>query len=232
MSISNVVLNFIFARDFVKITRDQDTKLRLLVAARRVFAEHGLKNATVRDICELAGANVAAVSYHFGGKEELYVAVLQAYMQDMQNLYPRDEGVTAQSGPEERLRAYIRSFLLQTLGDGDPVNDGLGRLLTREFIEPSRHFGELFDRQCRPTHEYLLGIVRQCLPGADETTVSRAASSIIGQCVLFDFAGEAIVRMNPELALGAGNIEALTDFIMEFSLGGLERLRMKQRQAA
>lgn len=216
----------------MKIPRDQDTKLRLLAAARKVFAEHGLKNATVRDICELAGANVAAVSYHFGGKEELYVAVLQAYMQDMQELYPRDAGVTPQGGPVERLRAYVKSFLLQTLGDGDPVNDGLGRLLTREFIEPSSHFGELFERQCRPTHEYLLSILRDYLPGADETTVSRAASSIIGQCVLFDFAGEAIMRMNPELVLKAGNIEALTDFIMEFSIGGLERLRSRQLKVA
>lgn len=216
----------------MKIPRDLDTKLRLLAAARRVFAEHGLKNATVRDICELAGANVASVSYHFGGKEELYVAVLQAYMQDMEKLYPRDEGVTPQNTPQERLRAYVRSFLLQTLGDGDPVNDGLGRLLTREFIEPTRYFGELFERQCRPTHDYLLELVRELLPDADETTVSRAGSSIIGQCVLFDFAGEAIVRMNPELVLKAGNIEALTDFIMEFSLGGLERLRAAQRQAA
>lgn len=216
----------------MKIPRDQDTKLRLLWAARRVFAEHGLKNATVRDICELAEANVAAVSYHFGGKEELYVAVLQAYMQDMQNLYPRDEGVSPQSGPKERLRAYIRSFLRQTLGDGDPVNDGLGRLLTREFVEPSRHFSELFDRQCRPIHEYLLAVLRDYLPGADETIVSHAASSVIGQCVLFDFAGEAITRMSPELELKAGNIEALTDFIMEFSLGGLDRLRTRQSQAA
>lgn len=216
----------------MKIPRDQDTKLRLLAAARLVFAEHGLKNATVREICDKAGANVAAVSYHFGGKGELYVAVLQAYMQEMHQLYPIDAGVNAQSGSAERLRAYVKSFLLQTLGDGDPVNDGLGRLLTREFIEPSSHFGELFEQHCRPTHEYLLEILRDYLPGADETTVSRAASSVIGQCVLFDFAGEAIMRMNPELALKAGNIEALTDFIMDFSLGGLDRLRSRQLKVA
>lgn len=209
----------------MKIQKDGDTKQRLLQAARRVFSGQGLQSATVREICDLAEANVAAVSYHFGGKEELYVAVLHDYIQDMERRYPRDAGVTAQSTPEERLRAYLRSFLQQSLGDGDPVTEGLGRLVTREFVEPSRHFHEIFERHCRPAHNLLLDIVRRFLPGADETTVTRAASSIIGQAVLFDFAKDAIPLMTPELELKAGNIEALTDFIMEFSLGGLERLR-------
>jgi Transcriptional regulator len=194
-------------------------------AGRKIFAEHGRENATIRDICNLAGANVAAVNYHYGGKERLYVAILQDYIQRENERHPRDEGITPESSPKERLRAYLRSFLLQTLGDGDPVDDRLGKLVTQEFIEPSQYFGEIFDRHCRPTHNMLLDIVRQMLPGHDELTVSRCASSIIGQCVLFDFAKEAISRMNPELVLQAGNIEGITDFIMEFSLGGIDRIK-------
>lgn len=206
-------------------TQESSTKARLLHAGRKVFAENGLKNATIRDICGMAGANVASVNYHFGGKEKLYVAVLQDYMEQENRRNPRDMGVTCASPPEDRLRAYVRSFLLQALGDGTPENERLGKLLTQEFIEPSQHFGELFERHCRPTHNLLLDIVRTALPGADETVVTRCASSIIGQCVLFDFAKEGMRRMNPALALEPGNIDEITDFIMQFSLGGLERLR-------
>ena len=209
---------------YMAAPQELGTKARLLQAARKVFSEHGLENATIREICSLAGANVAAVNYHFGNKEKLYTAVLQDYIQRENERHPRDEGVTPQSEPKDRLRAYVRSFLLQTLGDGDQENERLGKLLTQEFIEPSQYFGEIFERNCRPTHNLLLDIVRQLLPGHDETTVSRSASSIIGQCVLFDFAKEAISRMNPELVLQAGNIEDCTDFIMEFSLGGIARL--------
>lgn len=205
------------------------TKARLLQAGRKVFAENGLKNATIRDICSMANANVASVNYHFGGKEKLYVAVLQDYIERENRRHPRDLGVTPQSPPEERLRVYVRSFLLQTLGDGIAENERLGKLLTQEFIEPSQHFGEIFERFCRPTHNLLLDIVRQMLPEAEETTVSRCASSIIGQCVLFDFAKEAITRMNPDLALKASNIENITDSIMQFSLGGIERIRALQQ---
>lgn len=205
------------------------TKARLLQAGRKIFAQNGLKNATVRDICSQAGANVASVNYHFGGKEKLYVAVLQDYIERQNKQHPRDLGVTPESPPEERLRAYVRSFLLQTLGDELPENERLGKLLTQEFIEPSTHFGEIFERFCRPTHNLLLEIVRRLLPGESESTVSRCASSIIGQCVLFDFAKEAITRMNPELTLKASNIENCTDFIMQFSLGGIERIRAGNR---
>lgn len=223
----NVHLNVCTEGEMSNAT-DAGTKNRLRAAGRKVFAEHGLQNATVREICDLAGANVAAVSYHFGSKEKLYLAVLQDYIEHENRRNPREQGITPQSTPEERLRAYVRSFLLQTLGDGDPVNERLGRLLTLEFIEPSQYFGEIFERHCRPTHNLLLEIVRNMLPGADALDASRCASSIISQCVLFDFAKEAITRMSPELELKASNIESITDFIMEFSLGGIERLKSRQ----
>ncbi len=205
--------------------QENGTKARLLQAGRKIFAENGLENATVRDICSQAGANVAAVNYHFGGKERLYVAVLQDYIERENERHPRDVGVSQDSPPEDRLRAYLRSFLLQTLGDGTPENERLGKLLTQEFIEPSQYFGEIFDKHCRPTQNMLLDIVRQMLDGADEISVLRCASSIIGQCVLFDVAKEAISRMNPELALKAGNIENIVDFILDFSLGGIQRIK-------
>lgn len=205
--------------------QEANTKARLLQAGRKVFADNGLKNATIRDICTMAGANVASVNYHFGGKEKLYVAVLQDYIERENRRHPRDLNTTPESTPEERLRAYVRSFLLQTLGDGIVENERLGKLLTQEFIEPSQHFGEIFEQFCRPTHNLLLDIVRRMLPEAEDTAVSRCASSIIGQCVLFDFAKEAITRMDPALALKASNIEHITDFIMQFSLGGIERIR-------
>ena len=55
---------------------EQSTKKRLIEAAGSLFADKGFKETTVRDICEQAGANVAAVNYHFGDKEKLYGEVI------------------------------------------------------------------------------------------------------------------------------------------------------------
>lgn len=204
--------------------QENGTKARLLHAGRKVFAEHGLENATVRDICSQAGANVAAVNYHFGGKERLYSAVLQDYIELENERHPRDAGVTKDSSPKDRLRAYLRSFLLQILGDGTPDNERLGKLVTQEFIEPSQYFGEIFERHCRPAQNLLLEIVREMLPDADEITILRCTSSITGQCVLYNVAKEAINRMSPELALKSDNIENIVDFILNFSLGGIHNV--------
>ena len=55
----------------------QGTRERILDAALDLFGERGLTGTTVRDIAARAKVNVAAISYHFGGKDELYRAVAE-----------------------------------------------------------------------------------------------------------------------------------------------------------
>ncbi|WP_432744954.1 TetR family transcriptional regulator [Streptomyces sp. JH002] len=52
-----------------------DTRTKILDAAERLFAEHGYRGTSVRAITDLAGANLAAVGYHFGSKAELLAEV-------------------------------------------------------------------------------------------------------------------------------------------------------------
>src|SRR3954463_8147464 len=54
-----------------------DTKTRILDVAEELFGEQGLDRVSVRDITEAAKVNIASVSYHFGGKEELIAAVFE-----------------------------------------------------------------------------------------------------------------------------------------------------------
>jgi AcrR family transcriptional regulator len=54
-----------------------DTRTQLLDAAERLFAERGYRGTSVRAITDLAGANLAAVGYHFGSKAELLAAVVR-----------------------------------------------------------------------------------------------------------------------------------------------------------
>lgn len=56
---------------------NSNTRERLTQAASQLFATHGYRGAPVRDICNLARVNPGAVSYHFGGKRQLYRAVLR-----------------------------------------------------------------------------------------------------------------------------------------------------------
>jgi TetR/AcrR family transcriptional regulator, regulator of cefoperazone and chloramphenicol sensitivity len=208
---------------------DSGTKERLLTAATRVFADRGFKETTVREICALAGANLAAVNYHFGSKDKLYTAVLGDFLASAFSRFPIDVGVGPGSPPEDRLKAYIRGFLYRMLGDGDPLYEKLGKLLMAEILEPSEHFDAMSERYIGPTYEALLRIICDLLPGAGEDIVHRCAASIVGQCLLFDHAKGIIQRMCPELALEADSLEKAAGFIAEFSLGGIARLRLAER---
>jgi AcrR family transcriptional regulator len=57
--------------------KPQATRERLIAAAETLFAERGVTGASLRDITSRAGANLAAVNYHFGSKEGLLRAVLE-----------------------------------------------------------------------------------------------------------------------------------------------------------
>src|SRR5262245_8855220 len=95
-----------------------ETRQRLLEAAGEVFADVGFRNATVRDICQRARANVAAVNYHFGDKESLYAEVLRYAFRFAMEKYPPSMGLAADATVEQRLHAFVKSFLLRILDVG------------------------------------------------------------------------------------------------------------------
>ena len=54
-----------------------DTKEKILKAARELFALKGLKGASVREIASLAEVNIASLNYHFSSKEKLFLQVIE-----------------------------------------------------------------------------------------------------------------------------------------------------------
>ena len=58
---------------------------RILKVAEKLFAEKGFKDTSIRDITAEAQCNLAAVNYHFGGKENLYIKVFQRHLDMMRD---------------------------------------------------------------------------------------------------------------------------------------------------
>ncbi|EHC54068.1 Transcriptional regulator YbiH, TetR family [Salmonella enterica subsp. enterica serovar Hvittingfoss str. A4-620] len=68
-------------------TKGEQAKSQLIAAALAQFGEYGLhattrdiaaeRNNIYRDIAALAGQNIAAITYYFGSKEDLYLACAQ-----------------------------------------------------------------------------------------------------------------------------------------------------------
>lgn len=202
---------------------DTGTKARLLEAGRVIFAQHGPEKARVRDICAMAGTNVAAVNYHFGSKERLYMTVLSVNLGMNKERHPLDVGITAESTPEERLRAFINGMLHHFL-DEDEISARLGRLVLQEALEPSEHFKEIVDQHFRPCNLMLRDIVMEFMPGAPNEVVARCTSNIVSQFVMYRFHRQVRESLGPEFSLGNETFDVVADAIYELSLGGIQRL--------
>ena len=74
----------------------QEKRQQLLLSAGEVFAARGFRNATLAEICRKARANNAAVNYHFGSKETLYVESWRFAFERSLRTYPPDGGVPAE----------------------------------------------------------------------------------------------------------------------------------------
>jgi AcrR family transcriptional regulator len=200
----------------------EQTHMRLLQAAGKVFAEQGYEGATVRDICALADVNVAAVNYHFGDKFGLYTAVLKNAL-----LADADPKVFNHlndcKSPEEALRFQIRTLLREAYGRDLPCLHI--RLMTQELARPSAALDRVVDEIIRPRYARLRETISSIihLP-PDHDKVRLCAHSIVGQIVHYVQAAPVISRVWPELQLNSERIEQIADHIAEFSLCSLHVL--------
>jgi len=203
------------------------TRERIIDAAGELFAAHGFRGTTVRDICSQAGVNVAAVNYHFGDKEALYGEVLRHLHQGSVCAYPIDMGVATDSTPEERLTAFVRSFLHRLLDEGRPAWHG--KLMAMEMADPTPALDDLVEQSILPMFKALEEILRDLLgPDAPQAEIEQCGGSVIGQCLHYKHARPVIVRMGLWRLEGLEQVAALADHIVQFSLGGITRLRAQR----
>jgi TetR/AcrR family transcriptional regulator, regulator of cefoperazone and chloramphenicol sensitivity len=201
-----------------------DTRSRLLEAAGEAFAELGFQNTTVREICGRAGANIAAVHYHFGDKEALYEAVLEFTARQALAEFPIGGGVGADATPAEKLGAFVRNYLERLLNEGRPA--WFGRVLAREMAEPTRALDRLAETFARPQFLRLREIVTELLgPAATEQSVRWCAFSVVGQCLFHKHARPMIARLVPEQGYNPADRAQIAAHITAFSLGAIAALR-------
>ena len=202
------------------------TEKRLLEAAGEIFAEHGYRAATVRQICEKARANIASVNYHFGDKEGLYMAALRSVHRASAEKYPANLGVSPATPPQQKLRVYVRSLLLRIFDEGRP--GWHTKIMMREMLEPTRALDLLVEEGARPLHQKLFSIVRELLgSAADDEVVRLSALSIVSQCVYYRRARPVITRLYPQQRYDSKEVERLTEHITQFSLLAIEGLCKK-----
>jgi AcrR family transcriptional regulator len=199
------------------------TRQQLLEAAGAVFAERGFRNTTVREICQRAGANIAAVNYHFGDKEKLYAEVFRYSQERAHERYPLLPEAGALS-PEKKLGVFVRSLLQRVFDKGE--SSWHSQLMLREMIEPTAALDLIVAEKIRPMSEQLRGLVAELLGcRVSDERVRLCGFSVVSQCVFYCHCHSVVARLDPEKSFGADTLEQLTEHITAFSLAGLKPFR-------
>jgi len=201
----------------LELTRD-----KLIDAAGHVFAERGYRAATIREICRLAGANVAAVNYTFGDKMGLYTEVLRHSVRAA-----RTAAMTAalddSRTPEDVIRGVIRARLRSLCQEERP--DWQIRLVMHEFSHPTAAMGRVVDEGMRPIFERVRKAVGDIigLP-VDHETTNLSVNSIVGQILFYTFSKPVLARLQPDLKLTPHKLDRIADHIADFSFAYLKKV--------
>jgi AcrR family transcriptional regulator len=200
------------------------TPKSLLAAASEVFAEKGYRDATIAEICEQARANIAAVNYHFGDKETLYIEAWRHCFSESIKAHPPDGGVSDDAPPQERLRGSVAALLHRI---ADEVNREF-LIVQKELANPTGLLNEVMREELQPLQERMESLVRELLgPHASDIQVRFCEISIISQCInpMLVRRGRGGKREGKGGPPGIDDIEAYSNHVVKFSLAGIRAIR-------
>ncbi len=213
------------------VTRD-----RLIDAAGAVFAERGYRGATMREIAERSGANLAAAHYHFGSKQDLYRDVVRAHFERLDRRLAEsgtvDSAATARLSRDqliELLRARVRTMLESFLDEGSVH----ATLMQRELADPSETLPLIVRRWIDPLRQDLVLLLQRLSPKLSEDRLQLCARSLMGQVIFYSTHRPALLLMMRRRAYPPGFAEQIAEHVVAFTLGGLsgvESVRPRTRK--
>jgi len=202
-----------------ELTRD-----RLLNEAEDLFAQRGYHAVSVREITKAAASNLAAVNYHFGNKQNLYLEVFRSRWlpraSRIQQSFRQSLQKDASPTPKMVVQSLARAFL-----EGPMSTDERTRhlkLISGELAQPTEAFDLVVEQVFRPLFGNLLEDLRKAMPDSiDEKQMVLNVFSILSMVLYFNFARPLITRFVG--GRQGDDLETrLVDHIVQFSLNGVD----------
>jgi AcrR family transcriptional regulator len=182
--------------------RGAETRQRLIHSALEVFGEYGFDGASTRMLAERAGANLAAIPYHFGSKEGLYRAaaeyVVDFSKREMQPIIDRIESMAMERKVSRRAASELLEELLQRFSSlviGSPEADSWAGFIMREQLHPGAAFEILFEglmKKLIDAASRMLAITLRMRP--DDPRLMITTQTVLGQIVIFRSGRAAVLR--------------------------------------
>ncbi|MFO8058268.1 MAG: CerR family C-terminal domain-containing protein [bacterium] len=204
------------------------TSERLINAAGELFAEKGFKETTVREICEKAGANLAAVNYYFRDKENLYQEVLSSVVSKMADKSFLDIMEDAETSYRHKIYLFVKTFLSRRFDPDAP--HWHFELIARQMVEAPESVKSKGSENIRTHYRILYDMLFEFFGHkASSSLVHKCILSIMGQYLVYimmyhphsPMPEDLKVEMTPQ------EIEERARHVADFSIGALEKIKQE-----
>lgn len=214
-------------REDGRVARGASTRANLLDAGVRIFAARGFSDVTTRELADAAGANQAAILYHFGSKEGLYLAVAEHVAQrartalhDALTPPPGSTASRAERAPLDALHEVLRALtrgLIAMAADG-----AFADFIVREQAQPGPAFDILYRGYIGDMHARVTALVARATDRAsDDRSAIIDAHAIIGMALSFAVARATLLRRTRARRYTAAEVEALAERVAELGCRSL-----------
>ncbi len=203
-------------------TAPDDTRERLVHTAGEEFAKVGFQAASVRTICDAAGANVSAVKYHFGSKEGLYLAVWAVAAEQMVSAEPMPR-LADGDNPRDALRKLVAWFMRLVLTESES-HPWAGRLLAHETVTPTPGALDMFVQHCAgPIKDEMSRVVRAVVGRKlGRKTHDDLVYGVIALCVNAKHCREILTLLGHPPPTTKAGINRMAATLAEFAIRGLD----------
>jgi AcrR family transcriptional regulator len=155
--------------------------MAILLAAEKLFAQHGYHGVSIRQIADEAQVPLALVGYYFGPKSELFHAIFEHWHGTIRERLALLEHVLVGPPTETFLRevveAFVRPVLVQRASaEGEYYAQLVGRELARQTPETQRVLTQFFD----PLAHKFIDAIHAARPGHDRAKAAWAYQFALG----------------------------------------------------
>jgi len=203
-----------------------DARLRLIEAATEVFARKGYAEASTREICKLADANVAAIHYYFGDKASLYREIFRPAQLLVQ--FP-PEVQHADADLRDALVALYRHML--SFAVASPTAQYLRLLFVREQLRPTGVLAENPNEILKPFHDQLVQFVcRHFAASEPDLELRQLAFSLTGIVMVLLLEADTVERVAPGLLGAPDAVEATVQRLADGAVALIDAARGRRAQ--
>lgn len=193
----------------------------LITSAVVVFSQKTFRDATVAEICQHARANIAAISYHFGSKQELFITALKRAFEVAEKTYPIRGFSPHSQPPSEAIATFSRALLRRSFDPGPPGD--FNRIMSLNIHASGSPVSSILIEVRKLELDYLDDLVRRELPAADPESRAQARFNIINSAVIFTMNPFMVKEIHPDSPSPA-QIDELIETQVQLISAGLASL--------